>query len=675
MNAERQPIRDARVPTAVPRWQQSGYSGTIIRDPSDTRDLLYRPTLGPLQERFLCAAMAPANSAYRLNLPIRNQGTEPRCIGDALAALVDIQRIETFCRKGDLIGAQSRIRPSSGQMLYAMALEVEGIEQGRPSQDVYSLRSGLKGFYNTGVCSETTWNERPLNALGDNVETASVEAMREARNLTLGAYYRVPPFINDYHAALIEAGALYVSAELHDGWEAPKNGAIAPANTSQRLGGGHAFVIVGYDESGFLVLNSWGPDWGGYAFDAGPPLPGIALWPYADWAGHVIDAWALRLAAPTPGSFRFAVGPKGTAMFGGVQAAQAVQAAPSVRRLEVLGHYIHLDDGRHVTTGSYPDSRHSLETTLGHLMSPAKRTVTDIRLTFNGDITPTDQVMARIARSQDEDRVAGVHGLSLLWVNGLLSGAADALKPLFEAALAIAKGDRDDANRRIEQMSRPVGRALWRDARRAATTAADLEPEGDAAYALRQIVSMCAKSGKRLHIVSEGAGVLLLAALLCDGPDRDARDTHLIEVLASLTLVAPLITAQDFNPSVGRFLDVWHSKEQRRATLFRPRAAFDQRLTVGPYSGSWTDLVSRAFEETPTRLVGAFDFRGLLRGNPIRKRLDAPEQPAGDLSATAVLQHVAIKAHLAQVIAAFRAAPPPPPLIPGGIPDDPEDFG
>ena len=664
MNAEPRPQEEAVPPAAESRWQQSGYSGTIIRDPSDTRDLLYRPTLGPLQERFLCAAMATANSGYRKNLPIRNQGAEPRCIGDALAALVDIQRIETFCRKGDLSGAQNRILPSSGQMLYAMALEIEGIEQGRPSHDIYSLRSGLKGFYNTGVCSEKTWNARPLNTRGDNVETASVEAMREARNLTLGAYYRVQPFINDYHAALIEAGALYVSAELHDGWEDPKDGVIGPSDTAARLGGGHAFVIVGYDEHGFLVLNSWGPDWGGYAFDAGSPLPGIALWPYADWAGHAIDAWALRLAAPTPGSFRFSVGAKGTAMFG---AGQAVQAAPSVRRLEVLGHYIHLDDGHHVTKGSYPDSRQSLKTTLEHLISPAKSTITDIRLTFNGDITPTDQVMARIARSQAEDKLAGVHGLSLLWVNGLLSGAADALKPLFEAALAIAKGDRDDANRRIEQMSRPVGRALWRDARRAAETAADLEPEGDASHALRRIVRMCARSGKRLHIVSEGAGVLLLAALLCDGPDRNARDAALMRVLASVTLVAPLITGQDFNLSVGRFLEVWHSREQRSATLFRPRAAFDQRLTVGPYSGSWTDLVSRAFEETPTRLVGAFDCKGDLRGNPVRKRLDAPEEPAGDLSATTVLQHTVIKAHVAQLIADFRKADQTPFLNPGGV--------
>ena len=30
------------------------------------------------------------------------------------------------------------------------------------------------------------------------------------------------------------------------------------------LAGGHAFAIVGYDQDGFIVLNSWGRNWGGY---------------------------------------------------------------------------------------------------------------------------------------------------------------------------------------------------------------------------------------------------------------------------------------------------------------------------------------------------------------------------------------------------------------------------
>ncbi len=632
------------------------YTGTIIPDPADVRDLIYRPTLGLLPERYLCAAMEPQNSGYRKNLTIRSQGSAPTCIGESLAALLDIQRIETYCKNGDLTGAQAHVMPASGAMLYAMALDVESTERGRKATDIYSLRSGLKGFYNTGVCTETTWNNRLLKNMGDTVESASVTAMQEARNVTLGAYYRVRSFINDFHAALVEAGALYVSADLHDGWQTPNAGVIGPAESTV-FGGGHAFVIVGYDRRGFLVLNSWGPAWGGYRLGNGPPLPGIALWTYEDWANRVIDAWVLRLAAPTPEAFRFAIGAHGTAMFG---ADQAPLAAPQpARRLEVLGHYIHLDDGHHVTTGSYPGSRESLKTTLDHLGSEAKRNITDIRLTIHGDIMPTQDVMSRIARSTCEDKAAHVHGLSLIWVNGLLSGSADALKPLFDAALAIAKGNRKDADERIERVARPVGRALWRDAKRAAETAAARVPkDGDAADTLNQIIGLCQRAGKRLHIVSEGAGILLLAELLREGPDADAeaRDAALSDVLASMTLVAPLITRQAFEATVGRFLEVWNTRTQRRATMFRADAAFDERLCVGTYSRSWTDLVSRAFEEEPqTTLIGAHAFRGRLRGKPDRPALDVPDQKNGDLSFSSVLQHAAVKIHIAEAIADFQS--------------------
>jgi hypothetical protein len=626
------------------------YAGKIIRDPTDMRDLIYRPTLGLLPDRFLGAGLHPDNAEYRQNLNIRNQGNAPSCVGESLAAVIDIQRIETYFKVGNPTGAKADVWPASGAMLYAMALEIESTDQGEECTEVYSLRSGLKGFYNTGVCTERTWGT--LDTKVARFDEASVPAMREARNVTLGAYFRVQPFINDYHAALIEAGALYVSAELHDGWKTPVDGMIAPRGGNRHYSGGHAFVIVGYERRGFLVLNSWGPEWGGYAFGGSAPIKGIALWTYEDWAACVIDAWVLRLAAPTPDAFRFTVGPQGTTLFGGEQIGLA---APSVRRLEVLGHYIHLDDGRHAATGSYPSSRQSLETTLAHLASDAKAAETDIRLTIHGDVMPTHEVLARISRTHAADKAAGVHGLSLLWVNGLLSEASEALQPLFESALSIAKGNREDADRRIERMTRPVGRALWRDARRAADCAAARDPDGDAAHALDGIVRLCINSGKRLHVVSEGAGILLLDALLRNGKGRAGREMDLSGVLASITMVAPLITEANFNNSIGRFLRGWRKRTGRRATIFRAGDELDQRLSIGTYSRSWTDLVSRAFEDRPTRLVASHDFKGSLSGKPERRALATPQRPDGDLSTAHVLEHKDVADHVAEEIRKSQA--------------------
>lgn len=638
-------------------------AGKVIRDPVDLRDLIYRPSLGILPEQFLSAALDPRQGAYSKVLNVRDQGDRPTCIGEALAALIDIQRIESFRQRGDEAGVKTAVHPASAAMLHAMALEIESLDRNSDATDIRNLRSGLKGFYNTGVCTEELWQQaqraadRNVNghARGQSrFDDANVEVMKQARHVTLGAYYRVRSAINDYHAALNEAGGLYVAAEVHEGWRSEnlKKGVIGPDTGGSKPADGHAFAIVGYNRDGFLVFNSWGTDWGGYEPNGSEPLKGVALWPYADWAATVLDCWVLRLAAPTPDSFLYTTRTQGLTDF---TAQQTQLATPSVRRLEILGHYIHLDDGVHVESGTYPSSPRSLKTTLDHLTKDgAKGGASNfdcVRLTLHGDASPVDMVMRRLHTAISDDRRRRVHGISLVWVNGLLSGAATALQPLFDSALKIAKGRRKDADERIEAMTRPVGRALWRDAKHAAVKAAS--KRGDAFDALMQVAALCKSSGKPLHLVTEGAGSLLLAELLLTA--KEMSKTEALEtILDSLTLVAPLSLFADYNKSVGRFVTSWSKAKGKRPVIFKPDAAFDERLAVGAYSRSWTDLVSRAFEETQGPLIGAPQFppqfTGRLRGGAIVKRLATPSDRNGDVDSADVLLHADVEAYLRQTI-------------------------
>lgn len=43
-------------------------------------------------------------------------------------------------------------------------------------------------------------------------------AAKDARNQTIGAYFRMGTRISDYHAALNEVGAIYCSALVHQDW-------------------------------------------------------------------------------------------------------------------------------------------------------------------------------------------------------------------------------------------------------------------------------------------------------------------------------------------------------------------------------------------------------------------------------------------------------------------------
>ena len=48
-------------------------------------------------------------------------------------------------------------------------------------------------------------------------------------------------------------------------------------------------ALVGYTDQGFVVQNSWGPDWG---------RGGFALLPYEDFMMHATDVWVAQLGVP-----------------------------------------------------------------------------------------------------------------------------------------------------------------------------------------------------------------------------------------------------------------------------------------------------------------------------------------------------------------------------------------
>lgn len=196
--------------------------------------------------------------------------------------------------------------------------------------DGSSLRGAIKGFFGNGVCRAVT---APDIAPGHDW-ALTYEMAKEAREIRLGAYLRLQPDISDYHAALNEIGVIYASAQIYSNWTKPKGGKIVSGGTPL---GGHAFAIVGYDDKGFLVLNSWSGKWGNR---------GIAHWTYTDWAEFVMDAWVLQLGVRAPDAFGAvprATPSTTTGLFG----------FDEPNRGDVLGHFINIDDGRYVTDGKY----------------------------------------------------------------------------------------------------------------------------------------------------------------------------------------------------------------------------------------------------------------------------------------------------------------------------------
>lgn len=97
--------------------------------------------------------------------------------------------------------------------------------------------------------------------------------------------------------ALVEGNPLYVAARSHVGWYhlfLSSSTPVIERRTDDAARGIHAFVIIGFTETGFIIHNSWGPEWGD---------DGYAVFPYEQWSWGATDAWVIDggiAAAPEP---------------------------------------------------------------------------------------------------------------------------------------------------------------------------------------------------------------------------------------------------------------------------------------------------------------------------------------------------------------------------------------
>jgi len=107
---------------------------------------------------------------------------------------------------------------------------------------------------------------------------------------SLGAYYRGEKRrSSDLQSAILEVGAIYCSGNVHKGWFRKKTRKPVIIHYDDKSMGGHALALIGYTEDGFIVQNSWGPDWGYHGF---------AILSYEDWIRNGSDAWVAVLGSP-----------------------------------------------------------------------------------------------------------------------------------------------------------------------------------------------------------------------------------------------------------------------------------------------------------------------------------------------------------------------------------------
>jgi len=536
------------------------------RDSLDFRDLIYTPTLKPLKDFLL---------PERRGMNILDQGQEGACTGFGLAAVINYLLFKRGAPRG------TRVSP---HMLYEMAKRYDQW----PGEDYEgsSARGAMKGWYRNGVCREDLWTEEVTDP-GDLSEEARLDALRQP----LGSFYRVLPRRVDVHAALQEVDAVYVTAETHKGWDRVRDGLIEydPDDPSYEAQGGHAFAIVGYNDEGFLIQNSWGEDWGGVEFEEEGLFKGCAIWQYKDFDRNLWDAWVARLARP----------------FESIEALRSsterreenTQGAPPAEkkapRAAIRGHFIHIDDGQFDPHGDYYSTEGEARTIINEAVTGGAK---HVLLYAHGGLNSVDSSAMRVHKWRPVFEGNGVHEIHFLWETGLWEEIRDILlgKQEFVEKRAGAGGDWWD--NWFESATGPLGRGLWKEMRSDAALAfaAQANAGSKVARMLHDAVSgLPAGQRPKLHLVGHSAGSIFLGHLLqrwgALGNGGAPVDFH------NLILFAPACTHDFFRDSIRPALQGKVVKGCHHFHLDDKRERGDNVAHV--YRKSLLYLVSRSYQE------------------------------------------------------------------------------
>ncbi len=581
----------------------------VLPDRVDFRDRPYRPAISFAPPPKLGFARREGPHVGLEPKLVLNQGESAACTGFALAATIDRLLIRAARPE-----AKQRTSP---HMLYSMAQRYDEFP-GQQSDTGSSLRGVLKGWFKHGACRSDLWIDRrmpPPNA------KPKKDWWQDSVLRPLGAYYRVDGrALADMRVALNETGAMLASARVHDGWFTTKAAKGRPplipfASDLGHEERGHAFVIMGYDKSGFLIQNSWGTAWG---------CQGYAVLEYQDWLLNGLDCWIAQLGVVTNLHERLSDAATLRVEDGRVLIASDV----NLRNREVSPFVVNVDHkGRLSTAGvfrTYPDDLKALfrihferAAELWSRTEPGRPI--DVAVYANSGMVSDDEGAESAARWVRDLYQAEIFPVYLMWETDFLARVRTLLRDALgghASADQAAPGLGQWWNERIERLIAAQAEPLWDHLKEAAQNMARGAEDGEVVGAPNATrgrgpsgVLDLYSTGKelgyfpvgkipvRLHLVGHSAGCLALTWVL----DELLRQNDDLEI-ASVTFLAPAMSVDMFTERpLPHLLPGTNGRPRiRRYTQVHLSDDFEKRdAWCPPYDRSILHLISQSFETRP----------------------------------------------------------------------------
>jgi hypothetical protein len=577
-----------------------------------------RPDAIDFRDRWFVPAIssAPPPTLFPAEpLPVKHQGETNACTGFALALVV-----EHLLRRAGR-EAQPAISPF---MLYSMARRYDEFP-GSVADEGSSLRGALKGWFKHGACREDLFPGLQMPPAAARIDD---DWWYDAVRRPLGAYYRIAPTqLTDMHAALNEVGILYVSSGCHSGWdEGVRRRPMRrpptsfdevweiPVRGGEAEHAGHAFAILGYNERGFLIQNSWGPEWGSH---------GYALLTYGDWLANAMDCWVAQLGVVTQDHRDLA---RSDTLRRDKRTGKVVLAASDVLRHRELAPFI-LNMGNNgalsnsgVFRTTPDDVRAIADVQLVRARAewvPADDVV-DVCVYAHGGLVGEKDAAQTAARWIPALYEARVFPIFLMWETDFwstLAGlVADTVRGVPRTTAAGAAFERW-WNRRLERALARPGTALWGEMKQNADAISLFRPhvaddeQAGAVLLYRHFKHHVQNKNVRMHFVGHSAGSIVGSLML----GRLAAEGMRFE---SVSFMAPAVRCDTFTAHVAPLLKKGMVARYQQFSL--TAQAEEDDPTCGPYRRSLLHLVAESFEGGSRQPILGLeaDARAALDGLP-----------------------------------------------------------
>ncbi len=598
-------------------------------DRVDYRDLPYRAALRSLPDKYPDPDFIRAHFERYGEAWILDQKNEGACTGFGLAAVINyllwkkhLEAASTIAIEGNeehelrqdaVWKTESAFDPAGQQVSMRMLYQMARLYDEWPGEDYdgSSCRGAMKGWHRHGVCTNKKWRYETVRYI-----KPTEGWQKEAARCPLGTYYRInKDSLPDLQAAILEVGAIYVSAYLHKGWFPDANHSSAEVDNLPILEmdtvsvGGHAFAIVGYNAVGFVVQNSWGPSWGN---------TGFAVLTYEDWVANGADAWVAVLGAPmtieagvrtrSSSTLTDQAGGKADWFWDPTRTGAGFQYThDEVRPWSEERAYEHtlvlgnegIPQNRFLDLRNATDAVKEVALTRPREWIESVRTKPRIAIYAHGGLNDEATSLRRVRILAPYFKANGIYPLFLTWrtgflesIEGILGDAISKIFPMGDRRPVRGWGDAvreqisEAKDRSIEAACDQVlVKPVWEQMRQnaAASTRAG---RGTALLARHLRTLMRSFPELEIHLIGHSAGSILLGHLL------DMLTGGRLPV-ASLTLYAPACTVPF---ALEHYVPAWEAGVLKRAHFDLLSDEREQADSVSIYGKSLLYLVSRALE-------------------------------------------------------------------------------